>query len=47
MRVIRSGLDPQADVVVDGVQNAVPGNLVTPTTKSLAGAAPAASATGL
>jgi RND family efflux transporter MFP subunit len=46
MRVIRSGLDPQADVIVDGVQNAVPGNLVTPTTKALAGATPSAGATG-
>jgi RND family efflux transporter MFP subunit len=46
MRVIRSGLDPQADVIVDGVQNAVPGNLVTPSTKALAGAAPSAGATG-
>jgi RND family efflux transporter MFP subunit len=42
MRVIRSGLDPRTDVVVDGVQNAVPGNLVTPTTTTLAtGPAPA------
>jgi RND family efflux transporter MFP subunit len=45
MRVIRSGLDAQADVVVDGLQNAVPGNLVTPTGKALA-AAPAPPSAG-
>ena len=39
MRVIRSGLDAQSDVVVDGLQNAVPGNLVTPTTQTLTAAA--------
>jgi RND family efflux transporter MFP subunit len=43
MRVIRSGLDPGSDVVVDGLQNAVPGNLVTPTAQTLtAAAAPSA-----
>jgi RND family efflux transporter MFP subunit len=39
MRVILSGLDAQSDVVVDGLQNAVPGNLVTPTTQALTAAA--------
>ena len=39
MRVILSGLDAQSDVVVDGLQNAVPGNLVTPTTQTLTAAA--------
>ncbi len=39
MRVILSGLDAQSDVVVDGLQNAVPGNLVTPTTQPLTAAA--------
>jgi RND family efflux transporter MFP subunit len=39
MRVILSGLDAQSDVVVDGLQNAVPGNLVTPTTQALSAAA--------
>jgi len=39
MRVILSGLDAQSDVVVDGLQNAVPGNLVTPTTRTLTAAA--------
>jgi hypothetical protein len=43
MRVIRSWLDPGSDVVVDGLQNAVPGNLVTPTAQTLtAAAAPSA-----
>jgi RND family efflux transporter MFP subunit len=43
MRVIHSGLDAKSDVVVDGLQNAVPGNLVTPTTQVLtAAAAPSA-----
>ena len=39
MRVILSGLDAHSDVVVDGLQNAVPGNLVTPTTQALTAAA--------
>jgi RND family efflux transporter MFP subunit len=39
MRVIRSGLDGATDVVIDGLQNAVPGNLVTPTTQTLTAAA--------
>jgi RND family efflux transporter MFP subunit len=39
MRVIRSGLDSTTDVVIDGLQNAVPGNLVTPSTQRLTAAA--------
>jgi RND family efflux transporter MFP subunit len=39
MRVILSGLEAQSDVVVDGLQNAVPGNFVTPTTQALSAAA--------
>ncbi len=36
LRAIVSGLEPGSDVVVDGLQNAVPGNLVTPTERPLA-----------
>ncbi len=30
LRAVISGLEPDSEVVVDGLQNAVPGNLVTP-----------------
>ncbi len=35
MRVIRTGLDTASEVVVDGLQNAVPGNAVTPSSVTL------------
>jgi RND family efflux transporter MFP subunit len=35
MRVVLSGLAPDTEVVVDGLQNAVPGNPVTPTERTL------------
>jgi RND family efflux transporter MFP subunit len=40
LRAVLSGLAPDSDVVVDGLQSAIPGNLVTPTERPLA--APAA-----
>jgi len=43
MRAIISGLGADADVIVDGLQNAVPGNLVTPVARPLS--APPASPT--
>jgi hypothetical protein len=33
--VVLSGLAPDTQVVVDGLQNAVPGNPVTPTERAL------------
>jgi RND family efflux transporter MFP subunit len=35
MRAVLSGLDPDSEVIVDGLQNAVPGNAVTPTERPL------------
>jgi hypothetical protein len=32
---VLSGLTPESDVVIDGLQNAIPGNLVTPTDRPL------------
>jgi hypothetical protein len=32
---VLSGLEPDSEVVVDGLQNAVPGNAVTPTERPL------------
>jgi RND family efflux transporter MFP subunit len=43
LRAILSGLEPGSEVVVDGLQNAVPGNMVSPIERPLAApAAPAA-----
>ena len=45
LRTILSGLEPESQVVVDGLQNAVPGNTVSPIERPLAApAAPAAAA---
>jgi RND family efflux transporter MFP subunit len=35
LRAVLSGLTPESDVVIDGLQNAIPGNLVTPTDRPL------------
>ena len=44
LRAVLTGLTPESEVVVDGLQNAIPGNLVTPTERPLT--APAAAAAG-
>jgi RND family efflux transporter MFP subunit len=44
LRAIVSGLDPDSEVVVDGLQNAVPGNSVTPNERPLTPPAVAAAA---
>jgi RND family efflux transporter MFP subunit len=45
LRAVLSGLSPESEVVVDGLQNAIPGNLVTPTQRPLTPpAAPAGAA---
>lgn len=45
LRAVLSGLSPESEVVVDGLQNAIPGNLVTPTERPIAPpATPAAAA---
>jgi RND family efflux transporter MFP subunit len=35
LRAVLAGLSPESQVVVDGLQNAIPGNLVTPTERPL------------
>lgn len=40
LRAVLSGLGPGSQVVVDGLQNAIPGNLVTPTAQPLTAPAP-------
>ncbi len=42
LRAVLTGLSPESEVVVDGLQNAIPGNLVTPTQQPLAAPAGAA-----
>ena len=44
LRAIVSGLEPDSQVVVDGLQNAVPGNTVTPSERPLTPPAVAAAA---
>jgi RND family efflux transporter MFP subunit len=45
LRAVLSGLDPDSEVIVDGLQNAVPGNAVTPTERPLVPPAPRSAAT--
>jgi membrane fusion protein, multidrug efflux system len=45
LRAVLTGLSPESEVVVDGLQNAIPGNFVTPTERPLTPpAAPAGAA---
>jgi RND family efflux transporter MFP subunit len=44
LRAVLSGLDPDSEVIVDGLQNAVPGNAVTPTERPLVPPAPRSAA---
>ena len=44
LRVIKSGLDPDDRVIVNGLMRARPGQKVTPQEQSATGAAPAAGA---
>lgn len=46
LRAITSGLTPDSEVVVEGLQNAVPGNEVTPVEKAMAAPAAASSSQG-
>jgi RND family efflux transporter MFP subunit len=46
LRAVLSGLDADSAVIVDGLQNAVPGNVVTATERALMAPAPRAAAAG-
>jgi multidrug efflux pump subunit AcrA (membrane-fusion protein) len=35
LRAVLSGLSPESEVVVDGLQSAIPGSLVSPTERAL------------
>jgi hypothetical protein len=44
LRAILTGIEPDTRVVIDGLQNAIPGNLVSPSERALVAPAAAAAA---